>query len=227
MVVEFTTTCVIVAYHHYWMLELFRQCAIYLQVWKNVKVYFKWGWNKSPFDINSVVFHFDDINYGRRSQPYFFLTIATQLFLFITLRNINCKPHWLAICCLSRVFFFFLDIWILSVNHANNNLCTWQNVFSMHYIHKLVIHHLSIGGWFKLSFHINQWKALVCWKYVFCWGSLDGICISCEVPSIADTTLGISEQTYARDRTYFQCTTYTNLWSIICPLEVDLREWNW
>ena len=43
-----------------------------LQVWKNVKVYFKWGWNKPPFDINSVVFHFDDFNYGRRSQPYFF-----------------------------------------------------------------------------------------------------------------------------------------------------------
>ena len=37
----------------------------------------------SPFDINSVVFHFDDFNYGRRSQPYFFLTIATQLFFFI------------------------------------------------------------------------------------------------------------------------------------------------
>ena len=36
-----------------------------------------------PFDINSVVFHFDDFNYGRRSQPYFFLTIATQLFFFI------------------------------------------------------------------------------------------------------------------------------------------------
>jgi hypothetical protein len=49
MVVEFTTTCAIVA-------------------------------NKPPFDINSVVFHFDDLNYGRRSQPYFFLTIATQLF---------------------------------------------------------------------------------------------------------------------------------------------------
>ena len=29
-----------------------------------------------PFDINPVVFHFDDFNYGRRSQPYFFLTIA-------------------------------------------------------------------------------------------------------------------------------------------------------
>jgi hypothetical protein len=37
----------------------------------------------SPFDINSVVFHFDDFNYGRRSQPYLFLTIATQLFFFI------------------------------------------------------------------------------------------------------------------------------------------------
>jgi hypothetical protein len=36
-----------------------------------------------PFDINSVVFHFDDFNYGRRSQPYFFLTIATQLFFLI------------------------------------------------------------------------------------------------------------------------------------------------
>jgi hypothetical protein len=32
-----------------------------------------------PFEINSVVFHFDDFNYGRRSQPCFFLTIATQL----------------------------------------------------------------------------------------------------------------------------------------------------
>jgi hypothetical protein len=41
-----------------------------------------------PFDINSVVFHFDDFNYGRRSQPYFFLTIATQLFLFLTTTNV-------------------------------------------------------------------------------------------------------------------------------------------
>jgi hypothetical protein len=74
------------------------------------------------------------------------------------MRNINCKPHRLAICCLSRIFYFFLERqfrsqktiwWILSVNHANNNLCTWQNAFSMHYIHKPLIHHLSIGGWFK------------------------------------------------------------------------------
>jgi hypothetical protein len=43
-----------------------------VKVWKNFKVYFKWGWNKSPFDINSVVFHVDDFNYGRRSQPYLF-----------------------------------------------------------------------------------------------------------------------------------------------------------
>ena len=37
----------------------------------------------SPFDIKSVVFHFDDFNYGRQSQQYFFLTIATQLVFFI------------------------------------------------------------------------------------------------------------------------------------------------
>ena len=42
-----------------------------VQVWKHFKVYFKYGWNMSPLDINSVVFHFDDFNYGRRSQPYF------------------------------------------------------------------------------------------------------------------------------------------------------------
>ena len=34
-----------------------------------------------PFDINSVVFHFDDFNYGRRSQPYFILTIATKMII--------------------------------------------------------------------------------------------------------------------------------------------------
>jgi hypothetical protein len=44
--------------------------------------YFKWCWIISPFDINSVVFHFDDFNYGRQSQPYFFLAIATQLVFF-------------------------------------------------------------------------------------------------------------------------------------------------
>ena len=58
----------------------------------------------------------------------------------------------------------------------------------------LILMEFMIITVYKISFHIIQWKELVCWKYVFCWGSLDGICISCEVPSIADTTLGISEQ---------------------------------
>ena len=58
----------------------------------------------------------------------------------------------------------------------------------------LILMEFMIITVYKLSFHINQWKELVCWKYVFCWGSLDGIYISCGVPSIADTTLGISEQ---------------------------------
>jgi hypothetical protein len=53
-----------------------------VQVWKNDKVYFKWGWNKSPFDIHSVVFHFDDFNYGRWSQPFFFNNCNSAGFFF-------------------------------------------------------------------------------------------------------------------------------------------------
>jgi hypothetical protein len=41
-----------------------------------------------------------------------------RIFLFSTpcgvgsllcMRNINYRPHWLAMCCLSRIFYFFLD----------------------------------------------------------------------------------------------------------------------
>jgi hypothetical protein len=49
-----------------------RERDVRVQVLQNVKVNFKWGWNKSSFDINSVLFHFDDSKYGRRSQPYCF-----------------------------------------------------------------------------------------------------------------------------------------------------------
>jgi hypothetical protein len=63
--------CVLTALHVNCMI-LFDKRERDVQVWKNVKIYIKWGWNKSSFDINSVVFHFDDFNYGRRSQPYFF-----------------------------------------------------------------------------------------------------------------------------------------------------------
>ena len=48
----------------------------------------------------------------------------------------------------------------------------------------------------RFHYYIFLW---IQWYFLWplsncCWGSLDGICISCEVPSIADTTLGISEQ---------------------------------
>jgi hypothetical protein len=59
---------------------------------------------ESPFD--SVVFHFDDFNYGRRSQPYFFLTIAAQLgFFHILIAN---PIDWLFAACLE--YFIFLSI---------------------------------------------------------------------------------------------------------------------
>jgi hypothetical protein len=41
----------------------------------------------------------------------------------------------------------------------------------------LILMEFMIITIYKLSFDINQWKELVCWKYVFCWGSLDGICM--------------------------------------------------
>jgi hypothetical protein len=41
-----------------------------VQVWKNFEVYFKWGWNMSPFNINSVVFHVDDFNYVKTIDPF-------------------------------------------------------------------------------------------------------------------------------------------------------------
>jgi hypothetical protein len=37
--------------------------------------------------------YFDDFNYGRRSQPYFFLTIATQLFFFIAYNKMKNIYH--------------------------------------------------------------------------------------------------------------------------------------
>jgi len=42
------------------------------QVWKDFKVYYKWGWNKSPIDINSIVFHFGDFNHRRRTATILF-----------------------------------------------------------------------------------------------------------------------------------------------------------
>jgi hypothetical protein len=63
---------------------------------------------------------------------------------------------WLFAACLEYFIFFSIDSSEARkqyneycVNHANNNLCTWQIAFSMHYIYKHLIHHLSIGGWFK------------------------------------------------------------------------------
>jgi hypothetical protein len=76
---------------------------------------------------------------------------------------------------------------VVSSNSAHDEVYSIK-----HYVIKFVSDLGQVCGFlWVLQF---PWKELVCWKYVFCWGSLDGICISCEVPSIADTTLGISEQ---------------------------------
>ena len=53
-----------------------------VKVWKHFKVYFKWGWNMSPFDMNSVVFHFFTILITEDDHNHIFLTNATQLGFF-------------------------------------------------------------------------------------------------------------------------------------------------
>jgi hypothetical protein len=49
----------------------------------------------SPFDSNSVVFHFDDFNYGRRSQPpvynILFFSRSTVQKLENNMMNIVCQ----------------------------------------------------------------------------------------------------------------------------------------
>ena len=105
--------------------------------------------------------------YTSRSRSFITtLSLKRTLFLFSHVAVWGCycaceiliaNPiDWLYAACLEYFFFFSIDSSEarkqydeLSVNHANNNLCTWQNAFSMHYIHKLLIHHLSIRGWFK------------------------------------------------------------------------------
>jgi hypothetical protein len=64
-------------------------------------------WNKSPFDINSVVFHFDDSNYGRRSQPYcFWLEWGCYRVCEILTAN---PIDWLFAACLEYIFCFSID----------------------------------------------------------------------------------------------------------------------
>ena len=97
------------------------------------------------------------VNTHLNHRGIFLFSTPCSVGLLLCMRNINCKPHWLAICCLSRIYYFFsIDSSELENNMMNivcqswnNNLCTWENAFSMHYIHKILIHHLSIGGWFK------------------------------------------------------------------------------
>ena len=65
--------------------------------------------------------------------------------------------YWLFAACLEYFIFFSIDSsearkqydeYGLSIMQTITN-STWQNAFPMHYIHKPLIHHLSIGGWLK------------------------------------------------------------------------------
>ena len=118
--------------------------------------------DKGLYQTESYSLHVMQLNTHLNHRRIFLFSTPCGVGSLLCMRNINCKPHWLAICWLSRILIFF------SINSSEAR---------------------------------KQY---------------DEYCLS-----IMQTI------TYAHDRTHFQSTTYTNFWSIICPLEVDLREWNW
>jgi hypothetical protein len=48
----------------------------------------------SPFDINSVVFHFYDFNYGRRSQP----AACLEYFIFFSIDSSEARKQYDEYC---------------------------------------------------------------------------------------------------------------------------------
>jgi len=54
------------------------------------------------FTCNAVNTHLND-------RRIFLFSTPCGVGSLLCMRNINCKPHWLAICCLLRIFYFFLD----------------------------------------------------------------------------------------------------------------------
>jgi hypothetical protein len=73
-----------------------RERDVRVQVLQNVKVYFKWGWNKSPFDINSVAFHF--LHTFQQLQPPFFnsklMLVSVNNLFFKTISVINSSQSY-------------------------------------------------------------------------------------------------------------------------------------
>ena len=97
--------------------------------------------SKRTLSNRIIQFTCNAVNTHLSHRRIFLFSTPCDVGSLLCMRNINCKPHWLAIWCLSRIFYFFLDRqfrskktiwWIFSVNHANNNICTWQNAFSRH-----------------------------------------------------------------------------------------------
>ena len=72
----------------------------------------------SPFDINSVVFHFDDFNYGRRSQPYFLLT---RLFFFFINYYIILNTCFIDV--LQKLPFSQINLYCLSAEISKHQRC--------------------------------------------------------------------------------------------------------
>ena len=113
MVVEFTTTCAIVVYHHYWMLELFRQCPCYIffhfiiGYWKKpswVAIVKKkiWLWSSSVIKIVKMKYNRINIKLWLASTSFkIYLDILSNLYITFTIFYYNTISLWCTFCSCS------------------------------------------------------------------------------------------------------------------------------
>jgi hypothetical protein len=59
--------------------------------------------------ILTILITEDDVNTHLNHRRIFLCSTPCGVGSLLCMRNINCKSHWLAICCLFRIFYYFLD----------------------------------------------------------------------------------------------------------------------
>ena len=64
---------------------------------------------KGLYQTESYSLHVMQLIRNLNHRRIFLFSTPCGVGSLLAMRNINCKPHWLAICCLSRIFYFVLD----------------------------------------------------------------------------------------------------------------------
>ena len=61
---------------------------------------------KGLYQTESYSLHVLGVNTHLNHRRIFLFSTPCGVESLLCMRNINCKPHWLTICCLSRIFYF-------------------------------------------------------------------------------------------------------------------------